>query len=549
MPERSFGRPLMLPLRYRRLLLGMGLAAACAAPVTGAAPRPAEEVPEAVPGELVVRYRGDTAPFRVLRGLSAASTGGVLRALRGRKDVLSAAPNWLYRLQAVPNDPAYANQWNFREAPGAARIALAWDFLQSRGREPGAGAVVGVIDTGVAYETYLDTFEPARPRQFVQAPDFAQTEIRFPRDVLRGTDHANDSVNHGTHIAGTIAAGVNDGVGAAGIAPRAALIPVKAARLTPSGAVALPDSAIADGIRWLADHDAQIINMSFGGPVPSEIVADAITYAREKGCLLVASVGNTGSRNTLWPGNYDAEVMSIAGGMYTGQRAFYSAYGAGVSLTAPGGSIWTDFDDDLYGDGIIQQTFLYLGNPASFVNADQQGTSMAAAHVSGVAALVAGMGVPPHQIRGLLQATARRTGRKPYNEQQGWGLLDARAAVEAAEGEERTSSQLRVEAVQLMPRQEGEGFTGEARVRISDEYFQAQAGATVRLQFASGKQRATRTAITDASGVATARGLQLNNRAARRLSVRVLGVQKSGYRFARPLSAELTETADLPRDQ
>lgn len=523
---------------------GMGLSDSAPAAVTSAEP-------DAVPGEIVVRYRGDTEPFRVIRGLGRTAVPSLLRALRARRDVLYAEPNRYSYLQAIPNDPGYPHQWNFKSsAPGAARVDGAWERLAMAGRVPGAGARIGVLDSGVAYEDYLDLSNPDFPVQFVTAPDFAGTQFLHPRNVIRGTGHANDRVNHGTHVTGTIAAGVNDGVGAAGIAPDATVMPVLATTLATSGAVVLPASAIAEGIRWLADHGAHAINMSFGGTVPTEVVADAVDYARSKGCLLVAAAGNTGGSQILWPAAFDAEVMAVTGGDYLGNPAFYTARGKGVSVMAPGGYLFSDYDEDQYADGIIQQTFLYRGDPTQFVNNDQQGTSMAAAHVTGIAALAAGVGVTDgSHLRGVLQATARRPDRRRYDGRQGWGRVDARAVVEAALAGELAgpSRQLRVEAVQLLPRQELDRYTGEAKVRVSDESFRPQAGVAVRLLFISGKLRASALAVTDFTGVAQARGLSLKPRRGRRMSVKVLAVRKDGYRFSKPLSAELSETAIVPR--
>ncbi len=505
---------------------------------------------DAVPGEIVVRYRGDTAPFRVIRGLGRTAIPSLVRSLRARRDVIYAEPNGYARLQAVPNDPGYAHQWNFRStAPGAARIDGAWEVLATAGWIPGAGARVGVLDSGVAHEDYLDSSNPNFPVQFVTAPDFAGTHFLHSRNVIRGNEHANDAVNHGTHVAGTIAAGVNDGVGAAGIAPGATVMPVLATTLSPTSAVVLPHSAIAEGIRWLADHDAHVINMSFGGTVAAEVVADAVDYARSKGCLLVGAAGNTGESQALWPAAYDAEVLGVTGGDYLGNLAYYSAYGKGVAVMAPGGYLFSDHDGDLYADGIIQQTFLYRGNPTQFVNNDQQGTSMAAAHVSGIAALAAGVGVTDgSELRALLQATAHRPDRRPYDGRHGWGRVDARAVVESALAGPLSgpSRQLRVEAVQLVPRQEQDRYAGEAKARISDESFRPLAGVAVKFLFTSGKFRATQTAVTDTSGLAQARGLSLVPHRGRRMAVKVVSLKKEGYRFSRPLSAELSETAVLP---
>jgi len=184
-----------------------------------------------------------------------AAASAVLRALNRNPLVSYAEPNYTASALAVPNDPYYGYQWNLDNSSyGGIQVEQAWDTAS------GAGAVVAVVDTGVAYENYSDGIG-----DYYLAPDFNTTHFVAGYDFVNGDSHANDDNSHGTHVAGTIAQSTNNSRGVAGVAFDASIMPVKVLNSEGSGSY----SAVANGITWAADQGAHVINLSLGGSSPS----------------------------------------------------------------------------------------------------------------------------------------------------------------------------------------------------------------------------------------------------------------------------------------
>lgn len=302
-------------------------------------------------------------------------------------------PNYRYRAMGVPNDPDYPKQWNFRSI----NLEAAWDETR------GGGVTVAVIDTGVS-----------------PVPDLATTKFVEGYDFVHDRTDATDDYGHGTHVAGTIAQSTNNGYGVAGIAYEASLMPLKV--LDESGTGTIAD--IAEAIRFAADHGAQVINMSLGGGGESALMQEAINYAHSKGLVIIAAAGNANDSNASYPARYP-HVIGVSALNAAGEKAPYSNYGAGVDISAPGGS--TDSGE---AGGILQNTIDPETGNAIF--AAFQGTSMAAPHVAGVAALVKAAGVSdPDQVAQVLTQSARKVADDGLN-YYGAGQLDAAAAVKLA---------------------------------------------------------------------------------------------------------------------
>ncbi|MBE9239461.1 DUF5942 domain-containing protein [Synechocystis salina] len=264
------------------------------------------------------------------------------------KEVDYIEPNYIYQALEVPNDPEYSKQWNLR----AIAMESAWD--QSKGE----GVTVAVIDTGVT-----------------RVPDLRQTQFVSGYNFVDDNRDTTDYNGHGTHVAGTIAQATNNEYGVAGIAPKAKIMPLKVLGDNGGGTVA----DIAEAIMYAADNGASVINMSLGGGGESKTLADAIDYAYSKGVVIIAAAGNEGQNAAAYPGRYP-KVISVAATDATGNKAEYSNYGAGVDIAAPGGS--TDGKDGK----ILQETI--DPDTREPVLMGMQGTSMAAPHVAGTAALI-----------------------------------------------------------------------------------------------------------------------------------------------------------------
>jgi serine protease len=306
-----------------------------------------------------------------------------------KSDIEYIEPNYLYYALETPNDPDYSKQWNFRNI----NLEQAWDDTK------GEGITVAVIDTGVS-----------------SVPDLAETKLVEGYDFVNDRKDASDDQGHGTHVAGTIAQSTNNNYGVAGIAYKSQIMPIKV--LSASGGGTISD--IAEGIKFAADNGAKVINMSLGGGGDSQLMREAIDYADSKGTVIIAAAGNNNQNSSSYPARYP-KVLSVAAIDSSGNKAPYSNFGAGVDISAPGGSETGK---------ILQNTIDPRTGESIFVG--YQGTSMAAPHVAGVAALIASVDdTNPETIRNILQQSARKISEDPLNH-YGSGQLDAGAAVKLA---------------------------------------------------------------------------------------------------------------------
>ena len=287
-----------------------------------------------------------------------------------------------------PNDPRYAEQWNFQMVGAEA----AWK------RSRGTGVVVAVIDTGVS-GTSTGKGQACR--------DFGSTTFTAGYDFVNRDTDPYDDHGHGTHVAGTIAEATNNSEGVAGLAYGATIMPLKVLSASGSGTSA----DIADAIRWAADKGANVINMSLGSPFPDAVIRSACTYASKKGVVIVAAAGNSGKQGVGYPAAY-SECIAVSSVGPSGKLAGYSSWGKQVALAAPGGDIggYSDRDESA---GILQNTNLpveYGGQGDGYYAF--QGTSMASPHVAAAAALVMAQGIKdPVKVRkALTESAAKVTG-------------------------------------------------------------------------------------------------------------------------------------------
>jgi serine protease len=429
-------------------ITGLALAAAPAGAQTGLAP-----AHEFAPRQLLVKFEGQ----RRGQSVALAPGAGVRQAaevLRRNPSVVYAEPNYIASASAVsdepfdPNDSGFlagstdssatagdwaVKQWNFLAptqsgsgqlptSPGGINAVGAWRNLIEWGRPGASGVVVAVLDSGIAYRSF--------GTQFRRSPDFGQGQFVAGYDFVGRDRLPLDESGHGTHVAGTIAEKTDNGIGATGLAYGARLMPVRVLDRNGFGNAL----NIAKGIRFAVDHGAQVINMSFnfdcGKRVP--LVDEALREAYERGVVTIASAGNLGSEGCVSPPATGPRVLGVGGTTEGGCLGNYSLTGKGIDLVAPGGGIAKKGCPSVAARPIYQVTLRpgstkVFGMPAYYV-----GTSMAAAHVSGVAAMVFAIGVvnpllePEAQVRFVakqLRRTARDLGL-PRN-QQGAGLVDA----------------------------------------------------------------------------------------------------------------------------
>jgi serine protease len=426
------------------------------------------------PGEVVVRYQrsadrsvraavqrqtgvGEPKAFaprtRVLKIRDGASVESTVRELRARPEVATAAPNPIAHASAfIPQDPGNAGvpggwqrlQWNFLAGSGV-NAPDAWQRMIDVGHPGGQGAIVAVLDTGVAYSSKgrcprsADTTS-RRTVACRRSPDFHDGDFVRGYDFVDGDSRPSDENGHGTHVASTIGEGTGDKIGVTGLAYGARIMPVRVLdRLGEGDSV-----AISAGIRWAARHRASVINLSFefGPHVTSSEIPDilaALRYARRKNVLVVGASGNAAARSVAYPARA-TDVLSVGATTQHLCVAEYSNNGANLDLVAPGGGDDAEIRDDPNcrpaeppGGNIFQMTFdgstRHFGLPGEYM-----GTSMAAPHVSAAAALVIASGVigphpTPAAVEARLKATARDLGPGGPDARYGAGLLDAARAV------------------------------------------------------------------------------------------------------------------------
>lgn len=434
-------------------LLASGLAAAPAGAATGVSP-----AREFAPRQVVLRYKG--APReQTLRLRPGVGVLQAAAALRRKPGIAYAAPNYvataaktqplpesgiandLGPLSSPPGPPGgwVSLQWNFLpwEGPGTALLPVspggidavgAWQHLIAAERRGARGITVAVLDTGVAYRNMGGRFR--------RSPDFAAGQFAKGYDFVDRDRLPLDENGHGTHVAGTIAEKTNNGIALVGLAYRAKLMPVRVLDRHGSGQA----DDIARGVHFAVAHGADVINMSFnfgcGKDVPG--IDRELRRAYLAGVVTVASIGNLGSEACVSPPATGPRTIGVGGTTEGGCLGSYSLLpGKGVDMLAPGGGSPVSGCPSVSNRSIYQVTLkggnpLRFGEPGSYI-----GTSMAAAHVSGVAAMVLASGVLPEDVspRGKLnrliqrlRQTARDLGLP--HQQQGAGLIDAGAATE-----------------------------------------------------------------------------------------------------------------------
>jgi subtilisin family serine protease len=424
--------------------------------------------PGYVPGELLVKFRGQITPEE--RNTAAAAEGAKVvedvtddglvkvRLAPGetvtdaigrwnrRPDVEYAAPNLYARGFFTPNDTTIATYdlaWNLR----AVHAYDAWDVVTGDPK-----IVLAIIDTGIAYE---DRAIPSNELSFVR-PGVTQyrrsPELPGPFrpgwDYVNDDPYPNDDNGHGTFVA-TIAAGAaNNTAGSAGIAFGVTLLPIKVVNYRNDSDM----DWIVKGIRFAADQGADIANLSLGFPpvrlfrlngYTEDFLAhmfkplqDAVNYAQRRGTILVAASGNFGAPEVSLPAGYPG-VIAVGATGPDDVRASYSSFGPDLDFMAPGGD-FGDVNGDHVQDGVAVLSIKpyrsdgSLANPDSFNVFVSFGTSNAAPHVAGAVALLRSLGLRDQgSIEQTLRATAvnRFQSTSGFDTHYGDGLIQLDQAV------------------------------------------------------------------------------------------------------------------------
>lgn len=342
-----------------------------------------------------------------------------LEALSRSGDVLYAEPNYPVEVLAYPalppQDIYYDQQWALGPAASYGIDAeAAWSSLAAGNVDFTESTVVAVIDTGVDlnHEDLVNRFYR----------DAGGNIIGYNFDPWAATTAPDDENGHGTHVAGIIAAEVDNGLGIAGIAgltdadgtPAVLIMPVRALDYQGGGSI----FDVAQAIYWAADNGADVINLSLGTTFYSTTLADAVRYAQDRGAVVVAAAGNESApTSNVYPAALPG-VVSVSATDSLGQAAYFTNYGPEVDLAAPGVEILSTYP---------QSDYLLL-----------DGTSMAAPYVAGVAGLLkaANPALSAGEIIAMLtdsavdlDGTSCAECQPGWDTYSGYGLVNAAAAL------------------------------------------------------------------------------------------------------------------------
>ena len=332
--------------------------------------------------------------------------------------VEAVAPNRLSRSlgeQILPNDPRFLEQWNLQNI----NMPAAWAIERGDPR-----IIIAVVDSGIDL-----THEDLRAQLWQNVREIPNNgrddDNNGYVDDINGWDFSDaptlpghgdytdrdndpsDETGHGTHVSGILAASANNGIGVAGIAWGCRIMPLRAGFVVATGSAFLQNDDVSAAIVYAADNGAKAINMSWGDTVDAFVIHDAVEYAYHRGCVLVGAAGNSHAVGALYPAALKT-VIAVAATAQNNALSFVSNFGASIDIAAPGEAILSTQHDSNY--GLLA------------------GTSMAAPHVSGVAALLLSYrpDLSNEDIRRTLAATATPI---PSDRLVGAGVINAEAAL------------------------------------------------------------------------------------------------------------------------
>ncbi len=381
------------------------------------------------PGQLIVKFQGDTEPFRVIK----VPKGKVMEKVeeyRVKANVVYAEPNYiLYAFGS--NDRYYGNQWALNNTSQDIYNKVVLDCIDEQGEEfvewccnnidgaicrldstPDADinwdeawadfnaslffeTIIAILDTGID-KNHLDLFN-----KLVDGENFTK-------------DGDNDFYGHGTHVAGIAAAETNNSEGITGVAfsDNVKIMPVKV--LGDDGCS--DTGSVVNGIYYATEHGAKVINLSLGGR-GSETLKAAIDDAWKNGVLIAAAAGNDGGGRKRYPASY-SNVMSVAATNYNDNTASFSNFNDEIDISAPGVNVFSTFPtyDFVLGTKYDRSQDYDIGS----------GTSMAVPHVAGLAGLLFAQDNSRNNadVRYIIEKTADDLGTEGWDRHFGWGRIN-----------------------------------------------------------------------------------------------------------------------------
>lgn len=297
-------------------------------------------------------YHNKDLDFQVLH--SKKNINDLIKRYSELTEVEYAEPDYTFKASYTPNDPFFPYQYG----PQKVQAPDAWDVTTSNGN-----IKIAIVDTGIQ----------------LNHPELS-IKLWPGYNFVDGNLVPNDGNGHGTHVAGIAAALTENGLGIAGMAPSASIIPVRALDNSGNGLL----SNIANAITYSTNAGAKVINLSLGSTQSSITLENAVNYAWSQGVVVIAAAGNEASSTPTYPAAYQ-NVIAVASTDSNDQKSDFSNFGTWVDVAAPGSTILST----------------YIGSYYAYLS----GTSMAAPHVSGLAALLAAQGKTNLQIRNTIQST------------------------------------------------------------------------------------------------------------------------------------------------
>ena len=384
-----------------------GAAAASAGPAAATIAGPEQRT-----GDVIVKFRrsitlGDLATaLDDAQGDAEASTAGsglvlvapqpgqsvddVIASLRTRGDVEFAEPDHVVSIAATPTDPLYATyQWSLPQIG----LPTAWNTTTGS-----ASVIVAVVDTGV---------DATHPDLAGKITTGANAGFNF---VSNNTNTADDHF-HGTFVSSIIAMNTNNAQGGAGVCWACMIMPVKVLDSNGSGST----FNVAQGIDWAVAHGAKVINLSLGSSAPDSGLQTSIDNAWNAGVIVVAASGNSGGA-VMYPAAYP-NAIAVGSNNSSGVKSTFSSFGPELDVMAPGEGVF----------GALCTCSTYTGGYGT-----GSGTSFSSPHVAGVVGLMISAGITDkNQIRSRLTSTATDMDVAGFDNNTGWGRVNAAAAIGA----------------------------------------------------------------------------------------------------------------------